>query len=88
MTEDEFRAPGRQGYNRIPLVLESFADLDTPLSLYVKLANARYTFLLERTTDGPSDAELARALDAALRQSNPAYRRAVDEGLRRQIGGP
>ena len=38
MTEAEFRALAAQGYNRIPLVLESFADLDTPLSLYVKLA--------------------------------------------------
>ncbi len=34
MTEAEFRALAAQGYNRIPLVLESFADLDTPLSLY------------------------------------------------------
>ena len=39
MTEAEFRALAAQGYNRIPLVLETFADLDTPLSLYVKLAN-------------------------------------------------
>ena len=52
MTEAEFRALSRQGYNRIPLVLESFADLDTPLSLYVKLANARYTFLLESVVGG------------------------------------
>ena len=43
MTEAEFRALAAQGYNRIPLVLESFADLDTPLSLYLKLANQRYT---------------------------------------------
>ena len=42
MTEAEFRALAAQGYNRIPLVLESFADLDTPLSLYVKLANEPY----------------------------------------------
>jgi anthranilate synthase component I len=33
ITEPEFRALAAQGYNRIPLVLESFADLDTPLSL-------------------------------------------------------
>ncbi len=52
MTEAEFRALAAQGYNRIPLVLESFADLDTPLSLYVKLANARYTFLLESVVGG------------------------------------
>jgi len=52
MTETEFRALAAQGYNRIPLVLESFADLDTPLSLYVKLANAPYTFLLESVVGG------------------------------------
>jgi anthranilate synthase component 1 len=52
MTEAEFRALAAQGFNRIPLVLESFADLDTPLSLYVKLANERYTFLLESVVGG------------------------------------
>jgi len=52
MTETEFRALARQGYNRIALVLESFADLDTPLSLYVKLANERHTFLLESVVGG------------------------------------
>jgi anthranilate synthase component 1 len=52
MTEAEFRALAHEGYNRIPLVLESFADLDTPLSLYVKLANERQTFLLESVVGG------------------------------------
>ncbi|MFO1415483.1 MAG: anthranilate synthase component I [Burkholderiales bacterium] len=52
MTESEFRALAAQGYNRIPLVEESFADLDTPLSLYLKLANARYSFLLESVVGG------------------------------------
>ena len=52
MTEAEFRALATQGYNRIPLVLESFADLDTPLSLYLKLAHQRYTFLLESVVGG------------------------------------
>jgi anthranilate synthase component 1 len=52
MTEAEFRALAAQGYNRIPLVLESFADLDTPLSLYLKLAHQRYTFLLESVVGG------------------------------------
>src|SRR5260370_7194102 len=52
MTEAEFSALAAQGYNRIPLVLETFADLDTPLSLYIKLANQRYTFLLESVVGG------------------------------------
>src|SRR5205809_7137198 len=52
MTEVEFQALAAQGYNRVPLVLESFADLDTPLSLYLKLANRPYSFLLESVVGG------------------------------------
>ena len=40
MTEIEFNSLAAQGYNRIPLMLEAFADLETPLSLYLKLAHA------------------------------------------------
>ena len=52
MTELEFKALAAQGYNRIPLIAESFADLETPLSLYLKLANEPYTFLLESVVGG------------------------------------
>jgi anthranilate synthase component 1 len=52
LTEAEFRALAAAGYNRIPLVLDSFADLDTPLSLYLKLARGPYTFLLESVVGG------------------------------------
>ena len=38
MTETEFNQLSKQGFNRIPLMLEAFADLETPLSLYLKLA--------------------------------------------------
>ncbi len=38
MTELEFNTLATQGYNRIPLTLTAFADLETPLSLYLKLA--------------------------------------------------
>ena len=38
MTESEFDALRAQGFNRIPLMLQAFADLETPLSLYLKLA--------------------------------------------------
>lgn len=41
-----------QGYNRIPLVQELLADLDTPLSLYMKLANQPYSYLLESVVGG------------------------------------
>ncbi|MGA9665669.1 MAG: chorismate-binding protein [Gallionella sp.] len=52
ITEQEFNALANQGYNRIPLVCESFADLDTPLSLYLKLANRPYSYLLESVQGG------------------------------------
>ncbi len=52
ITEQEFKALANQGYNRIPLVAETFADLDTPLSLYLKLANQPYSYLLESVQGG------------------------------------
>ena len=56
ITELEFKSLTAQGYNRIPLMLEAFADLETPLSLYLKLANAKdggkYSFLLESVVGG------------------------------------
>ena len=52
MNQTEFNALAKQGYNRIPLVLETFADLDTPLSLYLKLANQPFSYLLESVQGG------------------------------------
>jgi anthranilate synthase component I len=52
ITEQEFKQLAGQGYNRIPLVAETFADLDTPLSLYLKLANKPYSYLLESVQGG------------------------------------
>jgi anthranilate synthase component I len=40
------------GYTRIPVVREVLADLDTPLSTYLKLADASGTFLLESVEGG------------------------------------
>src|SRR6476620_7405521 len=52
MTEVEFQALARAGYNRIPLQLETLADLDTPLSIYLKLANRPGSYLLESVIGG------------------------------------
>ncbi|MEO8631429.1 MAG: anthranilate synthase component I, partial [Betaproteobacteria bacterium] len=52
MTESEFSQLAAQGYTRIPLVLQTFADLDTPLSVYLKLANCPYSYLLESVQGG------------------------------------
>ena len=52
MTEEEFKQLAAEGFNRVPLVLETFADLDTPLSVYLKLANRPYSYLLESVQGG------------------------------------
>jgi anthranilate synthase component 1 len=52
MTEQEFKQFAAQGFNRVPVVLETFADLDTPLSVYLKLANRPYSYLLESVQGG------------------------------------
>jgi anthranilate synthase component 1 len=55
MTELEFKSLAT-GYNRIPLIAEAFADLETPLTLYLKLAQTqnagKNTFLLESVVGG------------------------------------
>ena len=52
MNESEFKALAGQGYNRIPLMREVLADLDTPLSTYLKLANGPYSYLFESVQGG------------------------------------
>jgi len=52
MTEVEFEQLAAAGYNRIPMVLETFSDLDTPLSIYLKLAHQPYSYLLESVVGG------------------------------------
>jgi anthranilate synthase component 1 len=56
MTELEFKSLATDGYNRIPLIAEAFADLETPLTLYLKLAQSqnagKNTFLLESVVGG------------------------------------
>ena len=42
----------KRDYNRIPLVREVFADLDTPLSAYLKLADEPFTYLFESVQGG------------------------------------
>jgi anthranilate synthase component I len=41
-----------EGYNRVPVVFEALADLDTPLSTYLKLARGPYSYLLESAQGG------------------------------------
>lgn len=52
MNQEEFNAYIAQGYNRIPLMREVLADLDTPLSTYLKLADGPYSYLFESVQGG------------------------------------
>ena len=52
MSPEEFGQYVAQGYNRIPLCREVLADLDTPLSTYLKLASGPYSYLLESVQGG------------------------------------
>ena len=52
MTPHQFAALAEQGFNRIPVSRQVLADLDTPLSTYLKLAAAPYTYLLESVQGG------------------------------------
>lgn len=52
MTPEQFNLLASQGYNRIPLAREVLADLDTPLSAYIKLADEPYSYLFESVHGG------------------------------------
>ncbi len=52
LTEKQFKQYAQEGYNLIPLVREILADLETPLSTYLKLANSPWSYLLESVQGG------------------------------------
>ena len=52
MTREEFLRLAAEGYNRIPLACETLADFDTPLSIYLKLADQPNSYLLESVQGG------------------------------------
>ena len=52
MTEEQFSQLASQGYNRIPLSRQTLADFDTPLSIYLKLADTPHSYLLESVQGG------------------------------------
>jgi anthranilate synthase component 1 len=52
MTPTEFTALAEQNYNRIPVTREVLADLETPLSCYLKLARGAYSYLFESVQGG------------------------------------
>jgi anthranilate synthase component 1 len=51
-TKQQFDLLAAKGHNRIPMYRCISADLDTPLSAWLKLANGKHTFLLESVEGG------------------------------------
>ena len=52
ITQEQFQQFAAEGYNRIPVVREVLSDLDTPLSVYLKLADGPHTYLFESVEGG------------------------------------
>ncbi len=52
LSKSEFEEYAAQGYNRIPIMREILADLDTPLSTYLKLADGPHSYLFESVHGG------------------------------------
>ena len=52
MTPEKFKQYADQGYSKIPLMKTILADLETPLSAYMKLANGPYSYLFESVQGG------------------------------------
>ena len=52
ISESDFNKLAKQGYNRIPLMCEILADLDTPLSTYTKICHSSYSYLFESVEGG------------------------------------
>jgi len=52
VNKEQFERLHAEGYNRIPVYRSVLADLDTPLSVYLKLAGGRNSYLLESVEGG------------------------------------
>ena len=52
MKQTDFEQYAKQGFNHIPIAQEILADLETPLSIYLKLANRPFSYLFESVQGG------------------------------------
>jgi anthranilate synthase component 1 len=52
LSQSEFLALAEQGYTHVPIVQEILADLDTPVSTFLKLANHPYSYVFESVQGG------------------------------------
>lgn len=52
ISAEDLRQFAASGFNRVPVMREILADIDTPVSTYLKLAGGPYTYLLESVQGG------------------------------------
>ncbi|PJE80967.1 Anthranilate synthase component 1 [invertebrate metagenome] len=52
MTPETFIQLKKEGYTRVPVTRKILADLETPLTAYLKLANGAFSYLLESVEGG------------------------------------
>src|SRR3972149_6701130 len=52
ITREQFAAYAAKGFNLVPVSREILADLDTPVSAYMKLSGSPYSYLLESVQGG------------------------------------
>ena len=52
ITRADYDRLARGGYNRIPLHRQVLADLETPVSAYLKMAQGPYSYLFESVQGG------------------------------------
>jgi anthranilate synthase component 1 len=52
MNHQRFSQLAAEGFNRIPVMREFLADVETPLSAYIKLARGKYSYLFESVQGG------------------------------------
>ncbi len=77
LKKSEFDSYVASGYTRIPLVREVLADLDTPLSTYMKLAGGEYSYLFE-SVSGSEKASRYSIIGLSARRQLRAYGHKVE----------
>ena len=77
LNKSEFESHVANGYTRIPLVREVLADLDTPLSTYMKLAGGEYSYLFE-SVSGSEKASRYSIIGLSARRQLRAYAHKVE----------
>ena len=87
MNLDQFEQLVSRGYNRIPLVCEVLADLETPLSVYLKLANKPYSYLFESVQGGENGEDTPLLVCRRIRFSRFMGKQLSSSGMARRFPG-